>query len=165
VTAAEAPACGVCRLEGPPRIAPELVAAESRLWIVRHHGHPAPLEGWVQLVSRRCVQGPARFNDEEAEDYGDALREVASAVETTTSALRVYCIAFGEGAPHLHVHIVPRFESLPETAAWKVADWYRAVERGERRAADPAAVTRFVARLGAALCRTGSGRWRLPADR
>jgi diadenosine tetraphosphate (Ap4A) HIT family hydrolase len=163
VTAASA--CGVCRLEGPPRIAPELVAAENSLWIVRHHGHPAPLVGWVQFVSRRCVQGPARFNDEEAEDYGPALREAARAVETATSALRVYCIAFGEGAPHLHVHIVPRYEHLPETAAWKVADWYRAVERGERPAADTAAVEAFVTRLGEALTRLQSGRWRLPADR
>jgi hypothetical protein len=49
------------------------------------------------------------------------------------------------------VHLVPRFDAEEGTRAWNVADWYRAVERGERPAADPAAVADFVRRLRSAL--------------
>ena len=30
------------------------------------------------------------------------------------------------GAPHLHLHLIPRHISDPLTAAWSVADHYRA---------------------------------------
>ena len=38
---------------------------------------------------------------------------------------RVYAIAFGEGARHLHLHLIPRCNGIPETEAWAVADLYR----------------------------------------
>jgi diadenosine tetraphosphate (Ap4A) HIT family hydrolase len=58
----------------------------------------------------------------------------------------VYAIAFGEGAPHLHVHLIPRFGVDPGTAAWSVADHYRAVAAGERAAAPSERVAALVAR-------------------
>jgi diadenosine tetraphosphate (Ap4A) HIT family hydrolase len=156
-------ACTVCGWEATPRVAPELVVAESTLWIVRHHLHPAPLPGWLLLVSRRHVQGAAGFHDREAVDFGQALRDVCDAVVRTTGALRAYAIAFGEGSPHLHVHVVPRREDRPETAAWKVADWYRAVERGEIPAASTVDVERNVVHVRAELLALPSERWRAPS--
>ena len=41
------------------------------------------------------------------------------------------------GAPHLHLHLIPRHVSDPLTAAWNVADHYRAVAGGERPPVDP----------------------------
>jgi diadenosine tetraphosphate (Ap4A) HIT family hydrolase len=120
-------------------------------WVVRHHLAPAPLVGWTFLGTVRHVQGAADLDDREAAELGPMLRRVSRAVRATTGCDRVYAIAFGQGAPHLHVHLVPRFDAEPGTAAWSVADWYRAVERGERPAADPAAVAGFVRRMRAAL--------------
>lgn len=155
--------CAICGLEGPPRRLGNLVAAESTRWIVRHHAHPAPLAGWMLLCSRRHVQGPARLEVEEAAEFGRALRDVASAVERTSEALRVYAIAFGEGSQHLHVHLVPRHASLPETAAWKIADWYRAVERGERAPASAADVDSAVAAVRTELLASRGADWRAPS--
>lgn len=52
--------------------------------------------------------------------------------------------AFGEGAPHLHLHLIPRFASAPHTAAWLVADHCRAVVAGEGSPANPSEVADWV---------------------
>ncbi|MBL9118344.1 MAG: diadenosine tetraphosphate hydrolase [Phycisphaerae bacterium] len=156
-------ACAVCAWEVRPRPARELVVAESDLWIVRHHMAPAPLVGWMQLISRRHVQGPAGFHDREAADFGRALRDVCNALVRVTGAAKAYAIAFGEGSPHLHVHCVPRYAERGDTAAWKVADWYRQVERGERPPAAAEDVTRCVLHVRAELMTAESMRWQGPA--
>ncbi len=154
--------CGICALDGRPRRLSDLVAAESDRWIVRHHAPPAPLAGWFLLCARRHVQGPARFSTDEAVDFGPALQDVSAAIERISGALRVYAIAFGEGSQHLHVHLVPRTADRPETAAWKIADWYREVERGSRAAAPLDAIQASVESLRMALLASSSGRWYAP---
>lgn len=154
--------CSICQLESPERRWPHLVVAESDRWLVRHHASPAPLVGWCLLIARRHVQGPARFDEGEAAEFGLALREVSAAIEGLRGALRVYAIAFGEGSQHTHVHLIPRLAEHPETAAWRVADWYREVESGRRPAADETAIQSFVDCLGGRLSGLPSGRWRRP---
>jgi diadenosine tetraphosphate (Ap4A) HIT family hydrolase len=137
------PACAICRLhgEGAP-----LEIGRSPLWLLRHHPHPAPLAGWLLLDARRHLGGPLAFTDAEAASWGLAVRRASQLVQALTGCERVYAIAFGEGARHLHLHLIPRFAADPTSPAWAVADLYRAVERGERAAADPAAVAAVVAR-------------------
>jgi diadenosine tetraphosphate (Ap4A) HIT family hydrolase len=98
------------------------------------------------LDSGRHLGGPADFNEAEAATFGEALRRSCALVRQLTGCERVYAIAFGEGAPHLHVHLIPRHGAEAASKAWRVADLYRAVEAGERPAADPAAVAALVAR-------------------
>ena len=148
---AAVPACDICRIHGDAARYGDLECHRGALWLVRHHPLPSPLVGWTFLCATRHVQGPADFTDAEADGFGRAMRTVSAAVRSITGCDRVYAIAFGQGAPHLHVHLVPRFDAEEGTRAWNVADWYRAVERGERPAADPAAVADFVRRLRSAL--------------
>lgn len=145
--------CAVCGFEHPSRRSPELVAWEDDLWIVRHHMLPAPLAGWFMLVSRRHLGGAADLSDAEAAAFGPEIRRVSQAIKAVTGAPKVYAIAFGEGAPHLHVHLIPRYADRADTAAWKLADVYRGVERGEIPAADPVRVAACVRDLGARLGR------------
>jgi diadenosine tetraphosphate (Ap4A) HIT family hydrolase len=89
---------------------------------------------------------------------------VSRALEAASGALRVYAIAFGEGSQHIHVHLVPRLPARDDTAAWKIADWYRAVERGEVPPADPQTIAKVIedvrSRLLAASVRVDSPmRW------
>jgi diadenosine tetraphosphate (Ap4A) HIT family hydrolase len=142
-----APGCDVCRIHADDALRSGFECFRGPTWIVRHHAEPAPIAGWAFLCAARHVQGPADFSDAEAASFGHALRAASRAVRAATGCDRVYAIAFGQGAPHLHVHLIPRFDAEPATAAWNVADWYRAVERGERPAADPAAVADFVRRM------------------
>ena len=143
--------CDICRIHADRAACGPFEVARDGRWIVRHHLPPAPLAGWTFLCTDRHVQGPADLDDAEADGLGRAIRRVSRAVRTATGCDRVYAIAFGQGAPHLHVHLVPRFDAEPATAAWRVADWYRAVERGERPAADLDAVAQAVRRVREAL--------------
>jgi len=102
--------------------------------------------GWLFLDTLRHVGGPADFTPDEAAAWGPAVQQSSQLVRQLTGCDRVYAIAFGEGARHLHLHLIPRFGDDPATAAWSIADHYRSVERGERPAADPAAVANLVDR-------------------
>jgi diadenosine tetraphosphate (Ap4A) HIT family hydrolase len=139
-------ACAICRLHHDADSAAALEIARCELWLLRHHPHPAPLAGWLLLDARRHLPGPLEFNDREALAWGPAVRHASQLVQRITGCERVYAIAFGEGAPHLHLHLIPRHVSDPLTAAWSVADHYRAVAAGERPPVDPRRLEELVAR-------------------
>lgn len=144
--------CGVCALHaragGPP-----LLVWTDGTWLLRHHGHPAPMAGWFLLDSVRCVRNAADFTQSEAATFGAALQRVSRAVRDACNVPRTYTLMFGEGAPHLHAHIIPRDPADPSTCAWAVADLYRAVERGLRAPAAEGDVDAAVARVRSLLGR------------
>jgi diadenosine tetraphosphate (Ap4A) HIT family hydrolase len=137
--------CAICRIHGHGELSAAFEIARSASWLLRHHPDPAPLAGWLLLDARRHLGGPLAFTDQEAASWGLAVRSASRLVQGLTGCDRVYAIAFGEGAQHLHLHLIPRFAADPTSPAWAVADLYRAVERGERPPADPAAVAALVA--------------------
>ncbi|MBM5808754.1 MAG: diadenosine tetraphosphate hydrolase [Cyanobacteria bacterium M_surface_9_m1_291] len=132
--------CGVCTLHNALEACQHYEISRSALWILRHHPDPAPLVGWLLLDARRHSAGPVDFTAEEAAAWGPAVQRASQLVLQLTGCDRVYAIAFGEGARHLHLHLIPRFGSEPASEAWKVADLYRAVQAGDRPAATPEAV-------------------------
>jgi diadenosine tetraphosphate (Ap4A) HIT family hydrolase len=121
------------------------------MWLVRHHAHPAPLAGWFLLDSVRCVRNPAHFSDGEAGAFGDVLRLVTRVVGEACGVPRTYTVMFGEGAPHLHAHIIPRDPAESASCAWSVADLYRDVELGRRAPASHEQVDAVVARVRSLL--------------
>lgn len=130
----EAP-CAICALHGDEA---ELAAHEvwrSDLWLLRHHPRPAPLPGWCLLDSRRHFGGPMDFAADEARQWGVVVQRASQLIREVTGCDRVYAIAFGEGARHLHLHLIPRSAEDPRTSAWKIADLYRDVEAGKVKAA------------------------------
>ena len=144
-------ACSVCRLHQDPAAAERYEISRGPLWILRHHPDPAPLAGWLLLDACRHIGGPIAFNPEEAEAWGGGVQQASRLVQQLTDCDRVYAIAFGEGARHLHLHLIPRFTAEPASEAWAVADLYRAMTAGDRPAADPEQV--------AALVKQGRNLW------
>ena len=142
---AESSPCGVCRLHAGGAGA-ELWIHRQGPWLLRHHPLPAPLPGWLVLDSLRHVGGPADFDPAECAALGPALQRASALVRELTGCARVYAIAFGEGARHFHLHLIPRHAADPQSESWRVADLYRQVAAGDRPAADPAAVAALVAR-------------------
>ena len=136
--------CGICRLHQDPPSRERYEISRTELWVLRHHPVPAPLPGWLLLDSLRHCGGPLAFEPREAESWGLAVRDASQLVQQITSCDRVYAIAFGEGAPHLHLHLIPRFADDSATSAWLVADHYRAVQAGQREAAPAAQVQELV---------------------
>lgn len=142
-------ACAVCAsLAGPSRREP---IYENDLWHVRHAGPPYALPGWMMLISRRHVGGPAHFNDREATNLGLALRHFELVLEQVTGALRIYTAALGESSPHFHAHMVPRYAQMPlDAKGWPVFDLERAAKAGEIPE-NTAEATRIIEAYGAAL--------------
>lgn len=138
------PSCGVCGLHADPAALAATLIWRDGLWLLRHHPLPAPLVGWLVLDTRRHVGGPVDFDAAEAGSFGSTLQRASALVRTLTGCERVYAIAFGEGARHLHLHLIPRHAMDPASEAWKVADLYRAMTRGERPPADAAEVDKLV---------------------
>jgi diadenosine tetraphosphate (Ap4A) HIT family hydrolase len=124
---------------------------EDDLWLVRHADPPYGVAGWMLLLTKRHVAGPAHFDDEEARRFGGALRHFERVLEEVTGALRIYTAAMGESHPHFHAHMVPRYAAMPRDAkAWAVFDLQRAAAAGEVTV-DANEVTRICAAYRAAL--------------
>jgi diadenosine tetraphosphate (Ap4A) HIT family hydrolase len=144
-----APPCAVCAtLSGPGRLEP---LYEDALWHVRPAPSPPGVPGWMMMVSRRHVAGPAHFDDAEARAFGLALRHFERLLEQVTGALRVYTAAMGESSPHFHAHLVPRTQIMPKDAkGWGVFDLERAAKAGEITV-DPEEARRIAAAYARAL--------------
>jgi diadenosine tetraphosphate (Ap4A) HIT family hydrolase len=151
--------CAVCQIHADPARQEAYDIARGELWLLRHHPDPAPLAGWLLLDALRHVGGPLAFSDREAGAWGPAVRQASQLVHELTGCDRVYAIAFGEGAPHLHLHLIPRFAADPASAAWSIADLYRAVAAGDRPPADPGRVRELVAAARVLVARAGMERW------
>lgn len=150
---AEPTPCGICRLHDAIAAAgPEadLLIQRRGPWLLRHHPLPAPLPGWLMLDSVRHLGGAVDFDAAEAAAYGPMLQRASGLVRELSGCDRVYAIAFGEGARHLHVHLIPRRGADPESESWKVADLYRAMVEGRRSPADPRLVHALVQQARAA---------------
>ena len=142
------PTCGVCQSLSGDRREPALY--EDDLWIVRPASPPG-VPGWMMMITRRHVGGPAHFDDREARAFGPALRHFERVLERVTGALRIYTAALGESHPHFHAHMVPRYAAMPRDArAWSVFDLQRAVGAGEV-AVDRGEVERISAAYARAL--------------
>ena len=136
--------CAICQLHADPAARQRYEIWRSELWVLRHHPDPAPLVGWLLLDSLRHCSGPVDFSEAEATDWGRAVRDASHLVKQITGCDRVYAIAFGEGAQHLHLHLIPRFVSQSETKAWSVADLYRQVESRKIESAKETEVFSFI---------------------
>ncbi len=112
---------------------------------------PCAVPGWIMLVSRRHLPGPALFDDGETQSFGPSFRHLQRVLLQVTGALRIYSAALGESSPHFHCHLVPRYARMPNDAkGWAVFDLLRASAAGEVPV-DGAEVDRVNAALRAAL--------------
>src|SRR5687768_9325934 len=104
--------CAICRklLEGVQPV------FENELWHVRPITPPCAVPGWVMLITRRHVPGPAAFDDRETHSFGPTFRHLQRVLLEVSGALRIYSAAMGEGSPHFHCHLVPRYAEMPNQA-------------------------------------------------
>ena len=138
------PHCGVCDIHAGEADRERYEVSRNHLWVLRHHPDPAPLQGWLILDSVRHIGGPIEFNQDESVAWGAAVQRASTLVQQLTRCQRVYSIAFGEGAKHMHMHLIPRFVTEATSESWKVADLYRAIAAGELPATPPKAIEAFV---------------------
>ena len=63
--------------------------------------------GFSYLEPRRHIADITRLDGAEAATFGEVVGRASAAIKQTTGAELVYAYIFGDGVPHLHVHLAP----------------------------------------------------------
>lgn len=145
-------ACSVCLSAEP--VSPLSSYLTWPFLLVRrmvYHVDPAPLVGWLMFHSQRHLHSPASMSASERTSFGPTLGHVMELLQEATGCERIYLTAFGESFPHLHAHLIPRYENRPETHAWAIADHYRTCNAEGGTFADKAECAAIASRLKAML--------------
>lgn len=67
----------------------------------------AEVPGFCYLEPRRHISDITALDGEEARTFGEVLGRVSRVLREETGTERVYIYVFGDGIPHLHVHLAP----------------------------------------------------------
>lgn len=110
--------------------------------VVSHVAPRAPGEtesvylGHLLVEPRRHAADLADLIDEEAERVGHWTAWAARALRQAAGAEHVYAAIIGDSAPHLHVHLLPRYPGTPREYWWtRLTEWPGAPRGGEAAAA------------------------------
>src|SRR5262249_54634822 len=83
--------CGVCRANAAGN-----ALFENELWCIRRLPAGVGVPGWLMLNSQRHVPGIAHFDEQEAANFGPALRHFERVLEEGSGARRICPAALGE---------------------------------------------------------------------
>ena len=67
----------------------------------------AEVPGFAYLEPKRHVPHITELDGPEAQSFGEVLARTTKALREETGAALVYVYIFGDGVPHLHVHLAP----------------------------------------------------------
>jgi diadenosine tetraphosphate (Ap4A) HIT family hydrolase len=107
--------CLACQANSGVVHPPGGVIYDDGLWRLEHMLAPAVLPGWLILKPLRHVESLTGLTPAEAAALGPLLVRATAALEAVTSAERVYSVLLAEAVRHVHFHIIPRTESVPES--------------------------------------------------
>ena len=80
------------------------------------HAFGTSIEGWTVLVVRRHILSVGDLTESEARELGPLLSGLSRAVQKATGCAKTYVAQFAEHPqhPHVHFHVIPRADDLPE---------------------------------------------------
>lgn len=99
--------CPICSDDGPTDILAEL----ETTWVTAPQLIPLP--GYLCVVSKRHVVEPFELSGAERHGFWDETLRVAAAVEAEFKPVKMNYEIHGNSIPHLHVHLLPRFQGDP----------------------------------------------------
>jgi histidine triad (HIT) family protein len=149
--------CLVCRKHrGRTALMPGGAVAEDELTVVSHLPVPGALgqEGTTSYLGhlfvepRRHAPGLGDLTEDEAASIGLWCSRASRALREAAGAEHVYAAVIGDGVPHLHVHLLPRFPGTPREYWWTRVDKWPQARRG-----DTAEIAEFAAGLRGYLAR------------
>jgi histidine triad (HIT) family protein len=80
---------------------------------------------------RRHTPGLADLTDAEARAVGWWSMRASKALREVVGAEHVYAAVIGDGVPHLHVHLKPRYPGTPREFWWDRLDEWPDARRGD----------------------------------
>lgn len=111
-----APDCYICTKHQLGDAAQGGVLYEDELVYVGHiHAldGPTAYQGYLMVEPKRHVAMLGDLTDEEAARLGVLANRAAAILRRSDAIEHVYSFVFGDGVPHLHVHIAPRYRDTP----------------------------------------------------
>ncbi|GAB4574468.1 MAG: HIT family protein [Anaerolineae bacterium] len=109
--------CYICRKHAGEIDEPGGAIYADDLMVVGHariaEGQETAYLGYLMIETRRHVAGLADLFVDEAATLGVLAARLAQALQDTEGAEHVYAFVIGDGVPHLHLHLVPRYPGTP----------------------------------------------------
>ena len=107
--------CFVCRKhKGQEAAPPGGYVYEDEYWIICH----APVNlgplGTLLIESKRHFLDYGEMKTEETATLTPLTKKIYNVLRTQTNADRIYQISMMDGAPHLHIWLVPRVRDIAE---------------------------------------------------
>ncbi len=110
--------CLVCRKQRGDFTIPGGAIYEDELVYASHaqvrEGESTAYLGYLMAEPKRHAPGLADLTDHEAQALGLLVMRLSRALEATEGAEHVYAFVLGDGVPHVHVHVVPRYPGAPK---------------------------------------------------
>ncbi len=142
--------CVVCRKHRGELPVPGGPLYRDALVYVGHAFIPPEQEraylGWLLVEPRRHVPTVAELIAEEASAVGLWVSRAGCALKEVVGAEHIYVFVLGHHAPHLHVHVLPRYPGTPREYWGLRVDEWPAAPRG-----DLDEITALAARLRSTL--------------
>jgi histidine triad (HIT) family protein len=138
------PACFVCRKHNDLSLTPGGLVGGDEQVVVSHLAPRAPGQdvravylGHLFVEPRRHAPGLADLTDAEARAVGWWCTQASRALRDVAGAEHVYSAVIGDGVPHLHVQLIPRYPGTPREFWWlRLDEWPGAKLGGEREITD-----------------------------
>jgi histidine triad (HIT) family protein len=128
--------CLVCRKHRGEITTPGGAVYQDDLIYISHAGlfggEDEHFLGHLFVEPKRHVPELADLTDEEARAIGLYVSRVARALTHVLDVEHVYSFVFGDGVPHVHVHVLGRYRGTPrEYWGTRVDEWPGARRGGE----------------------------------
>jgi histidine triad (HIT) family protein len=134
------PACFVCRKHANLGLTPGGLVGGDEQVVVSHLSPRAPGQdtravylGHLFVEPRRHAPGLADLTDTEARAVGWWCTQASRALRDVAGAEHVYSAVIGDGVPHLHVHLIPRYPGTPREFWWQRLDEWPGAKLGSER--------------------------------
>ena len=109
--------CFICRKHRGEISIPGGAIYEDSLVYVGHaqlrEGATAAYLGYLMVETKRHAPRLFDLTDEEAQTLGRWITRLSRALRDSEQAEHVYAFVIGDGVPHVHVQVVPRYAGAP----------------------------------------------------
>jgi len=108
--------CFICRKHRGEIVIPGGAIYEDDLLYAGHvatqEGQAAYL-GYIMVETKRHAPGLAELTDVESQAVGLLVARISRALRDSEKAEHIYAFVIGDGVPHFHMHVIPRYRGAP----------------------------------------------------